>query len=127
MSAFTNWCLLRGESSVPASPTVIVRFLRECAALGIDRVWNAMVDISKQHHSLGLPDPTLGISIVTAEINKISGIEPPRSWTKEMQHRFMTLPWDLQNQILIRETQRDRELRRLQNEVAELKRAPVAA
>lgn len=123
MTAFEKWCLLRGAQPIPASPTSIAKFISEVAELGIARVWDAVVEISHGHRDIGLPDPTLGIGIVTAEINKISEIKPPHSWKKEEQHRFMSLPYDLQCEILRRETERERELRRLQNTVADLKRA----
>src|SRR6202035_873434 len=46
-------------------------------------------------------------------------IEPPRSWTKEARERFATLPRETQEYLAQREQDRDRELRRSQNEAAE--------
>lgn len=46
-------------------------------------------------------------------------IEPPRSWTKEEKERFATLPRETQEYLAERETQRDRDHRRSQNEAAE--------
>jgi hypothetical protein len=46
-------------------------------------------------------------------------IEPPRSWTKDEKERFKTLPRDTQAYLAERETERDREIRRSQNEAAE--------
>lgn len=46
-------------------------------------------------------------------------IEPPRSWTSEAKERFASLPRDTQEYIAQREQDRERELRRSQNEHAE--------
>ena len=50
-------------------------------------------------------------------------IEPPRSWTKEARERFAALPRETQEYIAEREQERDREVRRSQNEVADAKKA----
>lgn len=46
-------------------------------------------------------------------------IEPPRSWTKEAKERWASLPRDTQEYLAEREQERDREVRRSQNEAAE--------
>ncbi len=46
-------------------------------------------------------------------------IEPPRSWTKEARERFASLPRETQEYLADREQERDREVRRSQNETAE--------
>src|SRR5882672_4996536 len=43
-------------------------------------------------------------------------IEPPRSWTKEEKERFFSLPRETQEYLANREQERDREIRRSQNE-----------
>ena len=50
-------------------------------------------------------------------------IEPPRSWTKEARERFAALPRATQEYLASREQDRDRELRRSQNEAAEQRKA----
>jgi hypothetical protein len=50
-------------------------------------------------------------------------IEPPRSWTKEARERFASLPRETQEYLAEREQDRDRELRRSQNEAAEQRKA----
>lgn len=57
------------------------------------------------------------------EADTLPTIEPPRSWTKEARERFATLPRDTQEYISSREQERDRELRRLQNDAAEQRKA----
>ena len=53
-------------------------------------------------------------------------IEPPRSWTKEARERFASLPRATQEYLASREQDRDRELRRSQNEAAEQRKAVEA-
>jgi len=57
---FVRWCELNGVSSCPAPPATVGRFVTDCAALGVERLWPAVQEISKLHASLGLADPTLG-------------------------------------------------------------------
>jgi hypothetical protein len=49
-------------------------------------------------------------------------VDPPRSWGKEEKQRFLQLPPDLQRYYAEREKQRDRHLRRAQNEAAEARK-----
>ena len=54
---------------------------------------------------------------------KLPPIEPPRSWTKDEKDRFAALPRETQEYLAQRETERDRETRRSQNEAAEQRKA----
>jgi hypothetical protein len=54
-----------------------------------------------------------------AEPAALPPIEPPRSWTKEEKERFQSLPRETQEYLANREQERDREIRRSQNEAAE--------
>src|SRR5690349_18116175 len=84
---FAQWCELNAASFCPASPATVARFVRDCAALGIERLWPAVQEISKLHGSLGLADPTLG-GPVAAAINDLADVPPPRSWPREHQQHF---------------------------------------
>lgn len=46
-------------------------------------------------------------------------IEPPRSWTKEAKEQWQSLPRNTQEYLAQREQERDREVRRSQNEAAD--------
>jgi hypothetical protein len=74
-------------------------------------------EISKAHVSLGVADPTLG-GVAAAAISDIAGILPPRSWPNERKRRFRSLPYDMQLYLAGHEEQRDKALRRAQNEAA---------
>jgi hypothetical protein len=119
---FENYCTLHGFQAVPASPTTISRFINGIAELGVERVWAEIQSISRKHYTIGLPDPTLGAGLVTSAINAISKIDPPRSWPREQSARFLSLPYDIQRQIIVRETERDKAVRKAQNEAADLRK-----
>ncbi len=54
-----------------------------------------------------------------AEPAELPPIAPPRSWTKDAKERWSSLPRETQEYLAERETERDREVRRSQNEAAE--------
>jgi hypothetical protein len=114
---FARWCELNRACPCPAAPATVARFIGDCASLGIERLWPAVQEISAAHASLGLADPTLGRIAATA-LNEVAGILPPRSWPDGHKQRFKSLPYDLQVYVAGHEAQRDRALRRAQNEAA---------
>jgi hypothetical protein len=114
---FARWCELNGATFCPAAPRVVADFVKDCAALGIERLWPAVQEISRLHGSLGLADPTLG-GLAAAAIDDVANIVPPRSWPDDRKQRFKSLPYDLQAFIASHEARRERALRRTQNEVA---------
>ena len=59
----------------------------------------------------------------TTEPTEESPIEPPRSWTKEEKETFKSYPRDLQETLSRREQERETNLRRGQNELAEQRKA----
>lgn len=114
---YARWCELNDAPFCPARPADVARFVSDCAPLGIERLWAALQQISKHHESLGLADPTLG-PLVAAAVGDIAGIDPPRSWADEHKLRFKSLPYDVQIFVASHEAQREKALRRAQNEAA---------
>ena len=114
---YARWCELNGAPFCPARPGDVAHFVSDCAQLGIERLWAALQDISKCHGSFGLADPTLGTPVAAA-VSDIAGIDPPRSWSKELKQRFRSLPYDVQALLAFHEAQREKALRRAQNEAA---------
>src|SRR5258708_1958811 len=114
---FARWCELNGVSWCPAAPAAVAKFVTDCASLGIERLWPAVQEISKAHVVLGLADPTLG-GMAASAINDVAGVAPPRSWPDDRKQRFKSLPYDLQVYVAAHETQREKALRRAQNEAA---------
>jgi hypothetical protein len=121
MKMFEDWCLLNREKAHLASPAVVARFVKDIAPMGISRVWRAVQEVSRTHYVLGLADPTLG-GPVAAAVNEISRIAPPRSWPREDQIRFLSLPYDVQ--LIVEKRDRDAciQVRTMQNEFSKLKK-----
>lgn len=122
---FVKWCELNRLGPCPASPVTVARFIADCAALGVDRLWAAVQQISTMHTALGLADPTLG-GLPAIAMNDVAGVQPPRSWPDRDKERFKLLPYDLQLQIAAHETRRERALRRAQNEAASMRQRLAA-
>jgi hypothetical protein len=122
---FARWCELNRAAFCPAAPATVAHFVRDCAALGIERLWPAVQDISKLHTSIGLADPTLG-GASAAAISEVANVSPPRSWPDDCKQRFRSLPYDLQVYVVDREARRDKALRRAQNEAAAAKQKLAA-
>lgn len=122
---FVRWCELNDVIACPAAPASVARFVSHCAPLGINRLWPAVQDISRMHLSLGLADPTLGGPAADA-MNAVAAIAPPRSWPGRFKERFRALPYDIQDYLAAHETQRERALRRAQNEAAAASRKLAA-
>lgn len=120
MTTFANWCLLRGIPEVPAAPGDVAQFVADCAPLGIAKVWELVGEISQLHYTRGLADPTAGGPVASA-INSLSGLEPPRSFSKEEKLRFHSLPYDLQLAVNRRITQTETAMRRAQSEAGDLR------
>jgi hypothetical protein len=117
---FTKWCELNGISAYPAAPIAVARFVSDCAALGIERLWPAVQEISRMHVAVGLADPTLG-GVAADAIDRVARVAPPRSWPGERKVRFKVLPYDFQVFVAAHEAQRDKAIRRAQNEAASAK------
>lgn len=126
MKMFSDWCSLRGETAIPASPTIIARFIKDIAPMGIGRVWPAVLEISRAHYIIGLPDSTQSFPVASA-INELSKLAAPRSWPDPEKARFRTLPYDIQLVISNREADRDKQIRQMQNEFSKLKKESHAS
>jgi hypothetical protein len=117
---FVRWCELNGVPACPAAPASVARFVRDCATLGMEMLWPAVQDISRMHAALGLADPTQSVAAARA-MSAIADIPPPRSWPGALKRRFDALPYDVQKQLAAHEMQRERALRRAQNEAASVR------
>jgi hypothetical protein len=122
---FFKWCELNGVTACPATPASVARFVTDCASLGMSRLWPAVQEISRMHAALGLADPTLGGAAASA-ISAIANIQPPRSWPARFKQRFAALPHDIQLHLASHEAQRERALRRAQNEAASARQTLAA-
>jgi hypothetical protein len=126
MKMFENWCALHGLQPIPSKPSDIARFISDCSQLGVEKIWPVIEAISKAHINAELADPCCGV--VLAALNSIAGVNPPRSWPKQEQIDFASMPYPLQVYVAGAEAKREKVLRRAQNEAAEAKKrsSPVA-
>lgn len=122
---FAKWSELSGAPFCPARPADIARFVSDCAPLGVARLLASLREISRCHEQLGLADPTLGAPVAAA-LDNVAGVEPPRSWASEHKLRFKSLPYEMQMFIASHEAQREKALRRAQNEAAAARQRAAA-
>ena len=106
------------SASVRRRPPAVAKFVADCASLGIERLWPAVQEISQS------PSWRWGWPI------RRSAAQPPRPSAKspasrrrapgpsDRKQRFKSLPYDLQVYVAAHEAQREKALRRAQNEAA---------
>jgi hypothetical protein len=96
-SAFGKWCIVRNVRSLPAMPAHIAAFIADLATAGksIKQIWPLVQEISAAHLQNNFADPTAG-GVVSATINSIALLDPPRSWPATEKQRWKQLPYDLQ-------------------------------
>lgn len=112
---FKAWCEQNGITPFPARPASVGYFILDNLLLGIDALLKIVESISAVHE--GVADPTSS-PLVSAALNQVAPIEPPRSWPKEHKQRFVSLPYGLQIYVAAHEAQRDKAVRRAQSETA---------
>lgn len=115
---FKAWCEQKAVTPFPARPASVAYFVLDNVLLGIDQIEKVIASISAVHD--GVADPTIS-PLVSAALNHVSPIDPPRSWPKEHKQRFLSLPRELQVYVVTRETQRDKEVTRAQNEIGRVR------
>jgi hypothetical protein len=116
---FAGWCSQNSVRSIPATPSVVATFISEMMATrGTDFLLDILEAIVTVHDYWNLANPvataTVAMMLVTTE-----AVDPPRSFTKEEKLVFAGLPRDIQGAVARREKNRDDDLRRKQNELAE--------
>jgi hypothetical protein len=117
---FAAWCEMKSLRSLPALPASVALFVLE-HAVDIAEVAPVVKEISDAHLARGFADPTATWPVPVA-MNSAAKIEPPRSWPKALKQRFPELPFDVQTYLAPHEAQRDRVVRRAQNEAAEARK-----
>ena len=120
LDPFNKWASSRSARRCPAKPTTCALFALEQADLGVpvQHIFAQLDAIEKLHNKFGLSNP-VRTAIVQAALETIIKVDPPRSWPREDKVRFAQLDPDIRQVIARREADRDRQLRRLQNEAAE--------
>jgi hypothetical protein len=117
------YCQEKIVRNVPAKTWCVAAFVLERHERGIpeSKIFAELAAIGKLHDRWRLARP-FESAIVNAAIERITKAQPPRSWPPEDKALWASLPVQIRFRIAEREEQRDRELRRMQNEHAELKK-----
>jgi hypothetical protein len=116
---FGKWCEARGVRKCPVKNWVLATYLLEKSAEGIPAepllATLAAVAALHDHHNLSNPTAT---RVVNLALEHILREEKQPRWSKDELIEWRHLPLPIRNAIARREEDRDRELRRLQNEAA---------
>jgi hypothetical protein len=125
---FIEWATNANVRYCPALPTTVGSYILAASASGIKekQILATVAAIERLHDSVGLPSPCATTPARYA-FSQVVKSEPPRSWTKEEKLMWATLPPEIRSVIARREHSREKETRRLQNEVAEMKRLSETA
>jgi hypothetical protein len=127
LDVFSHWCVSKGVPSLPAKPYTIAAYIISRQGLGVaeTKVRSTIEAIERAHDIAGLPNPVATFAVRFA-LSKYATIEPPRSWDKHGKLLFAGLPLEVQATVAAREQNREANLRRGQNEIAELKKRLMA-
>jgi hypothetical protein len=125
LATFKAWCEENGVRHCPARPEAIAQFVLDHTSVGLEMLADAVAAISRIHSELGLANPT-ATWMVGAALQQVGDIAPPRSWPKSLKDRFTELPLILKRYVAKHDAERERVLRRAQNEAAHAKRALAA-
>jgi hypothetical protein len=121
---FESWAKAKGVRKCPCKPFVLACFIQEHHALGVPSeqiiaIVKAVDDLH-QYHSLASPLYTQAARSTLAQAVEVPS---PRGWNKDERVAFDALVDPLIRQAVSRhEWLRDRDLRRRQNEISELKK-----
>jgi hypothetical protein len=126
LATFRSWCRENGVRHCPAQPEAVAQFVLDHAAAGLEMLADAVAAISEAHSQLGLANPTATWMVANA-MQRIGDVEPPRSWPKAFRGQFAELSVRLKRYIAKHDAERERVLRRAQNEAAQAKRALATA
>jgi hypothetical protein len=120
-TSWLRWAERKGTTAIPAAPSAVAIFLVENEKYGVDTLVEVLEDIAAAHENAGLSSPC-SHPLVSAAMNRITKVSPPRSWNAAGRAIFMKASYPLQRQILSREDERDKSLLRSQNQLAEAKK-----
>ena len=121
---FARWAKERGVRKCPCRPFVLACFIQEHNALGVppEQIIEIVKAVDDLHQYHGLPSP-LYTQVARAALAQAVKVTAPRSWNAAERGAFDALVDPLVRQAVSRhEYLRDRELRRKQNELSQLKK-----
>src|SRR5262249_28026235 len=128
LQPFLAWTTEKNCRYAPAKGFVVAAFVLDQAATGAstETILRRVSAISILHDRYGLSDP-VSSSAARYALGYAIPTEAPRSWNKLEKEAFVQLPPEVKAAIHRREHQRETEVRRMQNQLAELKRQQQSA
>jgi hypothetical protein len=126
VTPFVAWCGNQKVRALPARPTSVAAFVQWQLDQRVPRqaIVETLQAIENLHFAASVGNP-VSAPVVAATLG--STIDPPRSWTKDDKAYFTTLPLHTQEIVARREQQRETDLRRRQNALAEERKRLQAA
>jgi hypothetical protein len=117
---FADFCRKQEVRSLPAKPATVAAYLADEIAQGMDvqHALALLAAIEAAHDHAGLANP-VRTAVARQVLDGVVKVEPPRSWPAADKAEFALLPPEIREVIAKREQERDRALRRAQNELAE--------
>jgi hypothetical protein len=117
------WTTEKNCRHAPAKSYVVAQFILEQSATGTttESILRQIDAIARLHDKFSLPNP-VATAAARAVLEREFNFDVPRSWKAPEKEIFVTLPAEIRAAVSRREKQREVEVRRLQNSVAELKR-----
>ena len=118
IESFRKFCTTRGVQAIPAAPATVAAFVE---TQNNEVALQALEAIAAAHDYYGLANPCATYS-VRVILERRLRIDCPRSWDMADRLVFASLDPIVRSIIFKREDQRDKALRRKQNELAEEKK-----
>ena len=116
--SFVIYAKQRGVASFPASPALVAYFMAHVAE---EIIAESLQTIVRVHNASGLANPCATAAVLEVLSRRIK-LDCPRSFNAADRQLFLQLSPDLQLTVARRERERDRTLRKGQNEIAEMKK-----
>ena len=122
LDIFGKWAASKSVRRCPAKPHVVAAFCIEQHQMGAPAqvILSLLAAIEALHDFHGLSNP-VRVAAVRAVLEQIVKADPPRSWPKEDKVLFAQQDPEIRQVIARRESERDRELRRIQSKAADLR------
>ena len=116
LAPFIGWCEAQRVRALPARPTTVAAFMQWQIDRGV-QPFETLLAIEALHILAGQANPVA--TPIVRGMTEGASVVPPRSWTKVEKEEFQLLPRHAQQVIARREQDRETNLRRGQNALAE--------
>jgi hypothetical protein len=118
LAPFIEWCRVANVRHAPAKPITIAAYILDQAGAKPVRLMEQIGAIESLHAHFGFANPVATL-LVRFAIADVLNIEAPQSWRQAEKLLFAALPEEIRITVFRREQERDKALRRKQNELAE--------